>query len=378
MSRLSVSFSLSSMPSLTLPECPRYAAPPVTQEDLDFADLAIVDLAKAQTLEGRAELAPQLRDAFRTNGFIYAINHGYTQAQRDRVFDIANITFDAISSEEKKLYTSDIEKTGRFAGYKVRQYWKVDTENQVLDQIEHYALNRIVNTHPHPQALRPFLPELDAFARHCHFNILHPILRLVALSLELPEEALVEKHNFERPGEASVRFMKYYRRSREEEEKSKNVWLKGHTDIGSLTILWSQPVGGLQILSPDGKWRWVRHIDNALVINTGDMMDFLTGGFYKPTIHRVVQPPEDQSSYDRLGAFYFAMPDGDVRLSPLSDSPVLQKVGIERRFLDEDAPLCEVWRKGRTTSYGRSDLKKGAEKNVEEEVIEGIVVKHYN
>jgi isopenicillin N synthase-like dioxygenase len=36
-------------------------------------------------------------------------------------------------------------------------------------------------------------------------------------------------------------------------------------DVGSVTILWSQPVGGLQILSPDGKWRWVRHIDNALV-----------------------------------------------------------------------------------------------------------------
>jgi isopenicillin N synthase-like dioxygenase len=74
-----------------------------------------------------------------------------------------------------------------------------------------------------------------------------------------------------------------YRRTEEEEEKSKNVWIKGHTgmsysrtkkihsiaciipDIGSVTILWSQPVSGLQILSPDGKWRWVRHMDNALV-----------------------------------------------------------------------------------------------------------------
>jgi len=255
---------------------------------------------------------------------------------------------------------------------------KVDADNGILDQIEQYGLNRIVTQRPHPQALRPFLPELDTFVRHNHFNILHPILRLIALSLELPEETLVEKHNFDRPGQTSVCFMKYYRRTEEEEEKSKNVWLKGHTDVGSVTILWSQPVGGLQILSADGKWKWVRHIDNALVINTGDMMDFFTGGFYKPTIHRVVQPPEDQRAYDRLGSVYFTMADDDVKLLPLAHSPVLRRVGIERRCPDGEAPLSEMWRKGRTTTYGRSELKKGAEKDVEEEVIEGIVVKHYN
>jgi isopenicillin N synthase-like dioxygenase len=169
-----------------------------------------------------------------------------------------------------------------------------------------------------------------------------------------------------------------YRRTEEEEEKSKNVWIKGHTDIGSVTILWSQPVSGLQILSPDGKWRWVRHMDNALVINTGDMMDFFTGGFYKPTIHRVVKPPHDQSACDRLGVFYFSMADNNVRLLPLSHSPVLQRVGIKRRCPDEKAPLAEMWRKERTISYGRVALEKRSENNTEEEVIGGIVVKHYN
>jgi len=365
------------MPSLTLPDCPRYIAPPPTQLDLDFADLAIIDLSKVHTPEGRAELAPQLREALRTNGFVYAINHGYTQAQRDRIFDIADVPFTVVPPEEMKIYTANM-KVGHNAGFKPRQYWKVDTDTGVLDQIENYALSRIVTQRPHPQALRPLLPELDAFARHNHFNVLHPILRLIALSLELPEETLVEKHNFDRPGQTTVSFMKCYRRTEEEEEKSKNVWFKGHTDTGSVTILWSQPVSGLQILSPDGRWRWVRHIHNALVINTGDMMDFFTGGFYKPTIHRVVQPPRDQSAYDRLGSFYFAMADDDVILLPLAHSPVLQRVGIERRCPDEEAPSSEVWRTGRTATYGRSELKQGSEKDVEEEVVEGIVVKHYN
>ncbi|KAF8546095.1 Clavaminate synthase-like protein [Imleria badia] len=366
------------MPSVTLPKCPRYIAPPPTQVDLEFADLAIIDLSKARTPEGRAELSPQLRDALRTNGFVYAINHGYTQAQRDRMFDIADVPFTAVPPDEMKIYTANIEKVGYYAGYKARKYWKVDTENSIFDQIEQYRINCNVTSRPVPQALRPFLPELDAFARHNHFNILYPILRLIALSLELQEEILVEKHAFAEEGTALIGFMKYYRRTEEDEEKSKNVWLKGHTDIGSVTILWSQPVGGLQILSPDGKWRWVRHIDNALIINTGDMLEFLSGGFYKPTIHRVVQPPHDQSAYDRLGALYLSMPDDGVRLLPFADSPLLQRVGIERRFPDEEAPLSEAWRLERSSKYGRVVLKKGSEENTEEEVVGGIVVKHYN
>lgn len=107
------------------------------------------------------------------------------------------------------------------------------------------------------------------------------------------------------------------------------------------------------------------------------MLEFLTGGFYKPTIHRVVQPPADQRAYDRLGVFYFTMPNDDVRLLPLAQSPVLQRAGIERRCPDAEAPLAGEWRKERTTSYGRVALTKGS-KNTEEEVVGGIVVKHYN
>ena len=56
-----------------------------------------------------------------------------------------------------------------------------------------------------------------------------------------------------------------YPRTEEDEVQTKNVWLKGHTDSGVLTILWSQPVVGLQIMCPDGKWRYVRYIPNSVV-----------------------------------------------------------------------------------------------------------------
>ena len=48
---------------------------------MEFADLAIIDLSKAATPEGRAELALQTREALASVGFFYVINHGYTPAQ---------------------------------------------------------------------------------------------------------------------------------------------------------------------------------------------------------------------------------------------------------------------------------------------------------
>lgn len=87
------------------------------------------------------------------------------------------------------------------------------------------AVHRDVTKRAHPEALRPFLPEISAFARHNHFNVLHPIMRyvfpfflpsvvfiyhvrLVALGLELPEETFVNNHTFDAEGDTWIRFMK--------------------------------------------------------------------------------------------------------------------------------------------------------------------------
>ena len=113
------------------------------------------------------------------------------------------------------------------------------------------------------------------------------------------------------------------------------------------------------------------------VINAGDGLEMLSGGFYKGTIHRVVQPPPDQRGFPRLGAFYFALADNDVRLVPLTQSPVLQRGEVKRRCADEDAPTMEQWIKGRTRAYGAKALPKIIG-GIEEDIVNGLVVKHYN
>ena len=112
-------------------------------------------------------------------------------------------------------------------------------------------------------------------------------------------------------------------------------------------------------------------------MNAGDTLDFLTGGYYKGTIHRVVQPPPDQHGYSRLGLFYFAMPDDDLRLLPHLESAILQKTGITRRFEDADAPLMRDWARTRISAYGQTKLERKGPR-IEEEVISGVVVTHYS
>ena len=110
----------------------------------------------------------------------------------------------------------------------------------------------------------------------------------------------------------------------------------------------------------------------------GDCIEFLSGGYYKATIHRVVQPPPDQQGYPRVGVFYFAIPDDDVRLIPVQGSPVLDKYGIQRRIEDSKAPTAEIMRKGRVSTYGKVELERGPEAFSEVQYVAGIMVRHYN
>ena len=99
---------------------------------VEYADLAIIDLSKASTPEGRVTLANEVRDALNTTGFFYVINHGFTQEQTDRMFDIANVPFSQVSDEEKQAYLGKIKETGTFQGYKPRNYWVIYLTNALF------------------------------------------------------------------------------------------------------------------------------------------------------------------------------------------------------------------------------------------------------
>lgn len=71
-------------------------------------------------------------------------------------------------------------------------------------------------------------------------------------------------------------------RERDREKVLKNVQKTDmistyrHSDLGSLTLLFYQPIGGLQVLAKDGSWKDVRMVPGTLTVNLADALHFLT------------------------------------------------------------------------------------------------------
>lgn len=130
----------------------------------------------------------------------------------------------------------------------------------------------------------------------------------------------------------------YHPRSKEEDEKCNNLWSWAHTDYGSLTLLFSQTVSGLQVMMPNGEYKDIRPQKGSIVVNVADTLSFMTKGmlkshstliqgYLKSTIHRVTRPPPDQDHIHRVGLIYGCRPNDDCPVV-VAPSPLLDRLGL--------------------------------------------------
>lgn len=88
-----------------------------------------------------------------------------------------------------------------------------------------------------------------------------------------------------------------------------------HGDINLLTVLPAANEPGLQVLDKDGNWIDVPCDFGTLVINTGDMLQEASGGYFPSTIHRVVNPTGEGRFKSRVSLPLFLHPRDEVVLS---------------------------------------------------------------
>lgn len=82
-----------------------------------------------------------------------------------------------------------------------------------------------------------------------------------------------------------------------------------HSDYGSVTLLFQDTRGGLQVEDPSGEEGWVDvgPREGCVVVNAGDLLARWSNGLVRSTKHRVVEPPLVGGHGGRGGAA-----DGDV------------------------------------------------------------------
>ncbi|OKL56732.1 hypothetical protein UA08_07864 [Talaromyces atroroseus] len=359
-----------------------YVQAPETSASLDWADLITLDLSKFDQPGGKEQLAQDLSRALEEIGFFYVKNHGLSLAEVDSQFALAKSVL-SLSNEEKAPYRAALEQ-GDYNGWKPAG--TRDLIPGVKDNFEIYNIPKFIPKHAnraHPEIVKQHWEEIERFSKHIHNHIVKKLLVIFAVALGLQDQDyFVNKHRYEENSGDHLRYMKYHSRSEEENQKLGGVWLKGHSDMGSLTLLFRQPVAALQVLTKDGTWKWVRPQTDALTVNIADALHFLTNGYLKSSIHRVVAPPKDQAHIDRLGVLYMVRIEDDTDLLPIEESPVLQQLNlIQEKTLDGDGKPVKAgeWVRQRVIKNLGSAKAESADNEVNEvEIVKGVKVNYYD
>ena len=94
-----------------------------------------------------------------------------------------------------------------------------------------------------------------------------------------------------------------------------------HSDWGSLTILYQDGTGGLEVARPaDAAAGWTcRSIAGTYVVNIGDLMATWTNDVWRSTKHRVRVPPPERRGAARVSIPFFHHPNWDAVIDCLPD-----------------------------------------------------------
>jgi isopenicillin N synthase-like dioxygenase len=98
-------------------------------------------------------------------------------------------------------------------------------------------------------------------------------------------------------------------------DPSNAIRASAHEDINLLTILCAATMSGLQAKDLNGVWHEVDTDPGMIVVNTGDMLQMLTDGYFPSTTHQVVNPINKNKEISRFSMPLFLHPNEDVKLS---------------------------------------------------------------
>lgn len=254
-----------------------------------------VDLASAQ--------GPQtLVESFRSTGFAIVSNHGIPQALIQKVYD-----------EWKTFFASPAKFDFVFNKESQSGYFPFKSENAkdspIKDLKEFY--------HYYPKDRLPSM--MTTATQELRDSLLHVGEKLLGwLDLSSPETV---QSLFSVPvatmatnsNQNLFRVIHYPPLTGTEEVGA--IRAAAHEDINLITLLPASTEMGLEVKDAKGEWHAVPGDFGDIVINVGDMLQEASGGYYRSTTHRVVNPAGEAAQRPRYSMPLFVHPRPEVKLS---------------------------------------------------------------
>jgi isopenicillin N synthase-like dioxygenase len=182
------------------------------------------------------------------------------------------------------------------------------------------------------QSAKQFKKLMMDFHGQCK-NLHIEVMRAVAAGLGIEKSWFDE---YTSRGDNTLRLLHYPPVKKEVFDKNKNQVRAGeHSDYGSITLLFQDSRGGLQVKSPMGTFVNATPIPDTIVVNAGDLLARWANDTIKSTNHRVVEPPlppgpDMHDTYPaRYSVAYFCNPNFDKTIDVI---PHTIKAGQDKRY----------------------------------------------
>ena len=297
------------------------AKPP--QERKTLTHLPVIDLAPfvaGGSAEDRRAVAQKLRQACIDIGFFYLAGHGIPQSEFDAVIGMGHRFFELPLADKMKLHSN---RSAVRLGYRPLGGPNASGSGDKLPDLkERFHMAREVMAGEPEEGRRDaglsqwpeasVLPGFGAMmrahiARRC--DVARSLARAFALSLDLAEDAFDRIYRY--PGGSVV--LNYYPPIDPKSHHDGEWGFSPHADYNAFTLLYQDPLGGLQVMNAGGAWIDVPFIAGTMVVNIGDLFQTWTNDLYTSTLHRVY----NKGSAARISVPHFASPNGAATIECL-------------------------------------------------------------
>jgi isopenicillin N synthase-like dioxygenase len=271
--------------------------------------------------------------AFITSGFVYLRNHDISPATLHEVFAQSVKFFKRPQYQKDSLsWTTPESNRGyvRMGREKVTQSQDPEEVSKLRASIpdlkESMEIGKegvlgMPNQWPDKMDVEGqiFTETMKSFFSSCsrlHINV----MRAIALGMGIDEQ-FFDSHT---DGEDNTLRLLHYPPAPQSifRDNPDQVRAGEHSDYGSITLLFQDDVGGLEIRSPRGTFVHVTPIEGTIVVNAGDLLSRWSNDQIRSTRHRVVQPPfkelDGSDIYpSRYSIAYFCNPNSESWIEAL-------------------------------------------------------------